>query len=132
MFLLSEGLKMNEEALKRIRNGQYKDRGMVKWRAFASMPEQYIGLTKVLEEKLKVEQPILSEDQVGQINQTLSEAIHNQKEVYLTYYKQGHCITEIGRIEHINVHKKCFYFIDEVFELRNEMPLTALIDLRFK
>ncbi|MEH7209902.1 L,D-transpeptidase [Priestia megaterium] len=38
---------MNEEALERIRNGQYKDRGMVKWRAFASMPEQYIGLTKV-------------------------------------------------------------------------------------
>jgi len=123
---------MNEEALKRIRNGQYKDRGMVKWRAFASMPEQYIGLEKVLENQLKVEQPLLSADQVEQINQTLSEAIHNQKEVYLTYYKQGHCITETGRIEHINVHKKCFYFIDEVFELRNEMPLTALIDLRFK
>jgi len=132
MFLLSEGLKMSEEASKRIRNGQYKDRGMVKWRAFASMPEQYIGLEKVLENQLKVEQPILSEDQVEQVNQTLSEAIQNQKEVYLTYYKQGHCITETGRIEHINVHKKCFYFIDEVFELRNEMPLTALIDLRFK
>jgi YolD-like protein len=123
---------MNEKALKSIKSGQYKDRGMVKWRAFASMPEQYIGLAKVLEDKLKVEQPILSENQVEQINQTLSKAIHNQKEVYLTYYKQGHCITEIGRIEHINVHKNCFYFIDDVFELRNEMPLTALIDLRFK
>jgi len=123
---------MNEEALERIRNGKYKDRGMVKWRAFASIPEQYIGLAKVWEDKLKVEQPILSEDQVEQINQTLSEAIHNQKEVYLTYYKQGHCITEIGRIEHINAHKNCFYFIDDVFELRNEMPLAALIDLRFK
>jgi len=123
---------MNEEALKRIRNGQYKDRGMVKWRAFASMPEQYIGLAKVLEEKLKVEQPILSEDQVEQINQTLSEAIHNQKEVYLTYYKQGHCITDTGRIEYINAHKNCFYFIDDVFELKNEIPLAALIDLRFK
>jgi len=111
MFLFLKGLKMNEEALKRIRNGQYKDRGMVKWRAFASMPEQYIGLAKVLEDKLKVEQPLLSEDQVEQINQTLSEAIHNQKEVYLTYYKQGHCITETGRIEHINVHKKCFSFM---------------------
>ncbi|MDP1471886.1 YolD-like family protein [Priestia megaterium] len=123
---------MNEEALKRIRNGQYKDRGTVKWRAFASMPEQYIGLTKVLEDKLKVEQPLLSADQIEQINQILSEAIHNQKEVYLTYYKQGHCITEIRRIEHINVHKKCIYFIDDVFELRNEIPLTALIGLRFK
>lgn len=30
------------------------------------------------------------------------------------------------------INKKCFYFIDEVFSLRNEMPLTALIDLRFK
>ncbi|MED4758637.1 YolD-like family protein [Priestia megaterium] len=123
---------MNEEALKRIRNGQYKDWGMVKWRAFASMPEQYIGLAKVLEEKLKVEQPTLSEDQVEQINQTLSAAIHNQKEVYLTYYKQGHCITDTGRIEHITAHENCFYFIDDVFELKNEIPLAALIDLRFK
>lgn len=81
---------------------------MVKWRAFASMPEQYIGLTKVLEDKLEVEQPLLSANQIEQINQTLSEAIHNQKEVYLTYYKQGHYITETWRIEHINVHKKCF------------------------
>ncbi|QSX23920.1 YolD-like family protein [Priestia megaterium] len=123
---------MNEEALERIRNGQYKDRGVVKWRAFASIPEQYIDLAKVLDNQLKVEQPILSADQVEQINQTLPEAIHNQKEVYLTYYKQGHCITEIGRSEHINLHKNCFYFIDDVFELRNEMPLRALIDLRFK
>jgi YolD-like protein len=96
------------------------------------MPEQYIGLEKVLENQMKVEQPLLSEDPIKQINHTLSESIHNQKEVYLTYYKQGNCITETGRIEYINVHKKCFYFIDEVFELRNEMPLTALIDLRLK
>jgi hypothetical protein len=40
------------------------------------MPEKYVGLAKVLEEKLKVEQPILSADQVEQINQTLPVTIH--------------------------------------------------------
>ncbi|MFE7083262.1 hypothetical protein [Priestia megaterium] len=44
---------MSEEASKRIRNGQYKDRGMMKWKDFASMPEQYIGLEKVLENQLE-------------------------------------------------------------------------------
>ncbi|MDP9579853.1 YolD-like family protein [Priestia megaterium] len=62
---------------------------MKKWRPFASMPEQYIGLQEVINKQLEVAQPILTEEQTEQINFTLIEALYTNKQVYLTYYKKG-------------------------------------------
>ncbi|PFP32404.1 hypothetical protein COK03_27815 [Priestia megaterium] len=62
---------------------------MKKWRPFASMPEQYIGLQEVINKQLEVAQPLLTEEQTEQINFTLIEALHTNKQVYLTYYKKG-------------------------------------------
>ena len=64
-------------------------RGMKKWRPFASMPEQYIGLQEVINKQLEVAQPLLTEEQMEQINFTLIEALYTNKQVYLTYYKKG-------------------------------------------
>ncbi|MEB2277688.1 YolD-like family protein [Bacillus sp. ILBB4] len=62
---------------------------MKKWRPFASMPEQYIGLQEVINKQLEVAQPLLTEEQMEQINFTLIEALYTNKQVYLTYYKKG-------------------------------------------
>ncbi|MDH2449503.1 YolD-like family protein (plasmid) [Priestia megaterium] len=62
---------------------------MKKWRPFASMPEQYIGLQEVINKQLEVAQPLLTEEQTEQINFTLIEALYTNKQVYLTYYKKG-------------------------------------------
>ncbi len=37
-----------------------------------------------------------------QINFTLIEALHTNKQVYLTYYKNGQCITETGLIQFVD------------------------------
>src|SRR6478752_5985129 len=94
--------------------GKYNDRGMRKWRPFASMPEQYIGLNKVLEGLNKVEKPILSEDHQEQINEILMRTCGTDSKVLLTYFKKGELITETCSIDSINVHTKALYFIDEV------------------
>ncbi|MHC8965714.1 YolD-like family protein [Priestia aryabhattai] len=46
-------------------------RGMKKWRLFATMPEQYIGLKEVINKQLEVNQPVLTEEQMEQMNFTL-------------------------------------------------------------
>ncbi|KFN07550.1 YolD-like family protein (plasmid) [Priestia megaterium] len=107
------------------------DRGMKKWRAFASMPEQYIGLQEIINKQLEVPQPLLTEEQMEQINFTLIEALHTNKQVYLTYYKNGHHITDTGFIQFVDSLGDQFIFIDEVFELKNKMRLSELIDVRF-
>lgn len=46
------------------------------------------------------------------------------------YYKQGHCITETGLIQFVDSLGDLFIFIDDVFELKNKMRLSELIDVR--
>jgi len=51
-------------------------RGMKKWRPFATLPEQYIGLKKIIDKQVEVAQPVLTEEQMEQIKFTLIEALH--------------------------------------------------------
>ncbi|MDT0150430.1 YolD-like family protein [Priestia aryabhattai] len=107
-----------------------ESRGMKKWRPFATMPEQYIGLKEVINKQLEVDQPVLTEEQMEQVNFTLIEALHTNKQVYLTYYQRGQCITETGFIQFVDSLGDVFIFIDEVFELKNKMRLSELVDVR--
>ncbi|NGY80447.1 YolD-like family protein [Bacillus megaterium] len=95
------------------------------------MPEQYIGLQEVINKQLEVPQPLLTEEQMEQINFILIEALHTNKQVYLTYYKNGQRITETGFIQFVDSLEDLFIFIDDVFELKNKMRLSELIDVRF-
>ncbi|MEK1832428.1 YolD-like family protein [Priestia megaterium] len=75
---------------------------MKKWRPFATMPEQYIGLQEIINKQAEIAQPVLTEEQMEQMNFTLIEGLHRNKQVYLTYYKQGQCIIEIGFIQFVD------------------------------
>ncbi|MFE8064666.1 YolD-like family protein [Priestia aryabhattai] len=107
-----------------------KPRGMKKWRPFATMPEQYIGLKEMINKQAEVAQSVLTEEQMEEMNSTLIEVLHTNKQAYLTYYKQGQCITETGVIEFVDSLGELFIFIDDIFELKNKMRLSELIDIR--
>jgi len=49
------------------------------------MPEQYIGLQEVINKQLEVPKLDLTEEQMQQINFTLIEALHTNKQVYRIY-----------------------------------------------
>jgi hypothetical protein len=108
-----------------------QNRGMKKWRPFATMPEHYIGLKEMINKQSEVAQPVLTEDQMEQINFILIEALHTNKQVYLTYYKRGQCITETGFIQFVDSLGELIVFIDDVCKLKNKMRLNVLIDVRF-
>ena len=67
-------------------------RGMKKWRPFATIPEQYIGLKEVINKQLEVDQPVLTEEQMEQINFTLIEALHTNKQVILHTTKRDNVL----------------------------------------
>ncbi|PFP33880.1 hypothetical protein COK03_25485 [Priestia megaterium] len=90
----------------------------------------FINLT--FQKKMKLnELPVLTEEKMEQINFALIEALHTNKQVYLTYYKQGQCITDTGFIQFVDSLGNLFVFIDEVFELKDKMRLSELNDVRF-
>ncbi|MBN8435211.1 YolD-like family protein [Priestia flexa] len=108
-----------------------QNRGMKKWRPFATMPEQYIGIQNIINKQLEVSQPVLAEDQIEHMNFTLIEALHANRKVYLTYYKQGHYITETGFIQFVDSLRAIFVFIDDALGIKRKMRLSELIDVRF-
>jgi hypothetical protein len=58
------------------------------------------------------------------------ESLHTNKQVYLTYYKQDHGVTEAGFMQFMDSLGGRFIFINEVFELKNKMSLSELADVR--
>lgn len=51
-------------AIKRKEETEMEHRGMKKWRSFATMPEQYIGLKEMINKQAEVAQPVLTEAQM--------------------------------------------------------------------
>lgn len=109
---------------------RHSDRGMRKWKPFASMPEQYAGLNHVMRELDKVEQPLLTADQQEQINHTINRAIHFKKPVQITHYKDGHIVTGLGVITHVSDQRQLLYYIDDVFDMKCDIPLNSIVDIR--
>ncbi|MED4254981.1 YolD-like family protein [Priestia megaterium] len=62
-----------------------------------------------MNKQLEVPPPLLIEEQMQQINFTLIEAVHTNKQVCLTYYKNGQCITETGLIQFVDSWGICLF-----------------------
>lgn len=108
-----------------------ENRGMKKWRAFVTMPEQYIGLQKIINKQLEISKSHLTEEQMGQMNYILLEALHTLTTVDITYYKNGGHITETGLIEFVDSSTDVFVFINEAEEERSKVRISDLIDVSF-
>ena len=122
---------MNPEALRMALNGEYRDRGMTKWKPFASIPEQHIGLKKVFNQLDMVEKPLISSEQAENINRLLNEALHYEKSVYITYYTQGKCATELVLIKQVDTIQNLLFFVEQKSKQKKHISLLNLIDLNF-
>lgn len=98
-----------------------RGRGIEKWAPFASMPEQFEGLHKLIQEKTKVSKPILDSQKYEVINQVINRAVQTKEEVDIWYYKDGFIIYKIvsiykfDAINNILVVMDAFGFQDPIF-----------------
>lgn len=70
-----------------------KDRGMVKWNPFATIPEQFTGIRKIIEEKTRVPRPVLTKNAKEKIENKLLCSFLSEEEILITYYEDGHLLT---------------------------------------
>lgn len=66
-----------------------RDRGMVKWLPFESVVSSKTVLKDILNEKEKIKKPVLSLEQLEDIQISLWDAFHTQSEISITYYWNG-------------------------------------------
>lgn len=67
-----------------------KGRGIVKWQPFATIPEQYERIQQHIKNQKKVDKPILSDDQLNELNNTLIEKLYLNPSCEIKYYSNGY------------------------------------------
>ncbi len=107
-----------------------KQRGMVKWQPFASLPEQANYINKLMYEMNRIERPILSDDQLNELNITLYESYENKEIISLEYFYDGYIYLVEGIIVKIDSVKKTL--IIENNNKRDKFSIASIVNIKLK
>lgn len=88
-------------------------RGSIKWQPFATMPEQYERLEQYMLDQNKIEKPILDDDQLNELNNTLIFKMYNDPSIELRYFENGYIKTKVGYIHKVDVHTKTLHMYED-------------------
>ncbi|MFB2164231.1 YolD-like family protein [Staphylococcus aureus] len=64
-------------------------RGMIKWAPFATLPEQLETIQQYIIDQNKITRPVLSDDQLAELNIRLHEALQYAQPVEVKFYNNG-------------------------------------------
>ncbi|WP_436966630.1 YolD-like family protein [Staphylococcus xylosus] len=92
-------------------------RKMEKWLPMATIPLQHEMLNEYISDQNKIEKPILSDDQINEINQKLLYKMFHNPEITLKFYNDGY-IDEINGIIHKVDPLKSALYVYESDQLR--------------
>ena len=90
-----------------------KGRGIVKWQAFKTMPEQYEMLDQFKQDQNKIDKPILSDDQLSDLNDTLVFKMYHDPSIELRYFVDGYIKTKVGYIHKVDTYTQTLNLYEE-------------------
>ncbi|HCU9912037.1 YolD-like family protein [Staphylococcus aureus] len=64
-------------------------RGMIKWAPFATLPEQFETIQQYIIDQNKITRPVLSDDQLAELNIRLHEALQYAQPIEVKFYNNG-------------------------------------------
>lgn len=106
-----------------------KGRGIVKWQAFKTMPEQYEQLEQYIQDQNKIDMPILSDEQVQILNDKLNSKINNNSFATIEYYKDGYTFSIQGYIKKIDLLESALTITNERGNESKKISLLSIIKL---
>lgn len=89
------------------------DRGMMRWVPFSAIKEQLEGLNELYEKQNQVEMPIIDNQELDRINDIVCEAIAENKQVSILYYKQNKMYSEIGYIHYYDTFQSKLRIVNQ-------------------
>ncbi|RIP33183.1 YolD-like family protein [Staphylococcus gallinarum] len=101
-----------------------KGRGMVKWAPFATLPEQFEAIQQYITDQNKIDRPLLSDDQLNELNNQLHQALHNDVPVLIEYFQDGWLETVQLRIKRIDLLQ--MKLVGEITHTTRAMKLSLL------
>ncbi len=100
-----------------------RDRGMVKCAPYKSLPEQEDYLEKMEEEKNKVDKPLLSDDELIELDTKLS-TYNREDRISIEYYDYGFIKTVDDYLDYIDTINKRI-----VLKNRMSIPVSNVLSL---
>ncbi|MFG0934907.1 MULTISPECIES: YolD-like family protein [Staphylococcus] len=92
-----------------------QNRGMKKWLPMATIPEQYERLEQYIQDQNKIEKPLLSEDQIENINDTLTSKVIDNTLAKIQYFANGYIKSVQGIIHKVDTLDSVLYiYTDDV------------------
>ncbi|HCW9489477.1 TPA: YolD-like family protein [Staphylococcus aureus] len=101
-------------------------RGMIKWAPFATLPEQFETIQQYIIDQNKITRPVLSDDQLAELNIRLHEALQYAQPVEVKFYNNGFVDSvrlTIYRIDAIN------YEIDGYVYNQQQRQKVSIFDI---
>ncbi len=105
-----------------------KGRGIVKWNAFKTMPEQYKQLEEHIENQNKIEKPSLSSDQIETLNTVLNEKIYSNDVCEVMYYEAGYIEKVIGYIVKLDEYQR-YIIIENDSRQRVKLNIDMIVQM---
>lgn len=90
----------------------YIDRGTKKWSMAMMLPEHVELLRKLEYEDSKVQKPILDQQELEEIERTISEALNNKSLMEFTYWREGFILKKQGYVQNFNQYQNIIQLID--------------------
>ncbi|MGI6787272.1 MAG: YolD-like family protein [Acholeplasmataceae bacterium] len=104
----------------------YVDRGIIKWAPFdglAGFNDLYLTLKYNLNKKDK---PILSDEQLHYMDLTIKEAIYQNRQIIVIYFKNGYTNNLYGLITKIDHLNKLIYLDNIPLEVGNIIGIDLI------
>src|SRR5574344_476575 len=85
------------------------DRGMIKWAPFNSVINSNYLVKEILKEKNKINKPILSDEQIEQLEKLIKESMINQTNLNFIIYQKGLTYNLSGIVIKVDYIKQKIY-----------------------
>lgn len=96
-----------------------KGRGSVKWQAFKSLPIQYEILDQYIDDQNKIDMPLLSQEQLEEINNKINDKIVTNSFCTISYWDNGYIKNCSGVIKKIDAINEIITLVNEQSEKEN-------------
>ncbi|MEK3993039.1 YolD-like family protein [Robertmurraya sp. FSL R5-0851] len=106
-----------------------RDRGLMKYRPVAFMPEQIASIKQMYKEQDDVKMPELDEQHLEKLDQTICNCMEFNLEATVTFYKKARYEITKGTIHYMNEYSKYIRVVDS-FDQWTQIELKNIIDIR--
>lgn len=100
-------------------------RGMIKWKPFNSLLKDS-DILDIERKKMLESRPIIMEDRINSIDETIREAISNKLDVSVLFFSHGMLKRFNGKILEVNVYEKYILISKTRIYFKNLIDLQVL------